>query len=260
MEKAYKGMMGGYTVWKKDDEKHTPTHMILTNEEYNKIVEGIRDLQEKLKNTEDACKVQISNIKADARAKVKAAQKEAEDQIAEANKRVEKAEQDRDDAVSLNANLKRICKENANAKRGIKPKKQHSGFVVLRTQETRDRIPLKKKGYEDIRVYKSVIETPYSTKHTILEADSMAWKDGLNQIFDIAWADHDRNDLISALDEEYKTKNVLYKQDYQTGKNGLWEIVCWHTKPIVMDKKVKKNNDGSIYSHILPGTELYFDE
>ena len=42
MEKAYRGMMGGYSIWKDGDEKHEPTHKVLTNDEYSKLISQIQ--------------------------------------------------------------------------------------------------------------------------------------------------------------------------------------------------------------------------
>ena len=236
MEKAYKGMMGGYAVWKEGDEKHEPTHKILTNDEYDELQRKIRSLKnqhdnEKTAHSNDVAKEQQKSV-ADHNAIVK----QANEAIENANKRVQKAEKERDEALSLNVNLKRICKENANAKRGIKPKKQHSGFVIVRTQEARDRIPLKK-GFEDRRVYKTTVETPYSIHLAIADVEPSAWDDGLSELFGSAWTDHNSNNLSGALNEENIHKNFIYRQDWQTGKNDLWEIVCWHTKPITMAKE-----------------------
>ncbi len=105
--------------------------------------------------------------------------------------------------------------------------------MIVRTQEARDRIPLKK-GFEDRRVYKTIVETPYSIHLAIAEVEPSAWKDGLNNLFESSWKDHDENDLASAIDKENNGMNFLYRQEWQTGKNDLWEIVCWHTKPITM--------------------------
>ena len=106
----------------------------------------------------------------------------------------------------------------------------------MRTQEARDRIPVKK-GYQDLRVYKTTVETPYSVHLAISDVEPSAWEDGLKKLFGSAWQNHDANDLASAINEENSGKNFIYRQDWQTGKNDLWEIVCWHTKPITMAKE-----------------------
>ncbi len=236
MEKAYKGMMGGYSVWKDGDEKHEPTHKIMTNEEYDDLQKKIRTLKNNLEKEKAAHENDVAEEKRKAVADHNNIVNQANEAIKKANEKVAKAEKERDDAFSLNVNLKRICKENANAKRGLKPKKQHSGFVVVRTQEARDRIPVKK-GYQDLRVYKTTVETPYSVHLAISDVEPSAWEDGLKKLFGSAWQNHDANDLASAINEENSGKNFIYRQDWQTGKNDLWEIVCWHTKPITMAKE-----------------------
>lgn len=236
MEKAYVGMMGGYAVLKDGDEKHTASHIVLTIDEYDTLIRDKKSLKSQLEEEKEAHKNDVAAEQRRSKAVHDEIVKKAYEAIEKANEQVKKAEKERDDALSLNVNLKRICKENANAKRGLKPKKQHSGFVVVRTQEARDRIPVKK-GYQDLRVYKTTVETPYSVHLAISDVEPSAWEDGLKKLFGSAWENHDANDLASAIKEENSGINFIYRQDWQTGKNDLWEIVCWHTKPIKMAKE-----------------------
>lgn len=238
MEKAYKGMMGGYTVWKEGDEKHEATHVVLTKEDYDKLVRTKNSYKQKYEDLKDTTiSIEKHNEQiTKANNEIKKAENLVNEIKEKAAERVRIAEQKQAEAEALNVNLKRICKENANAKRGLKPKKKHSGFVVVRTQEARDRIPVKK-GYQDLRVYKTTVETPYSIHLAISDVEPSAWDDGLNALFGSAWQDHDSNNLAEALNEKNIEKNFIYRQDWQTGKNDLWEIVCWHTKPITMKKE-----------------------
>ena len=58
MEKAYIGIMGGYNILKEGDEKHEPTHIVLTNDEYNRLIKAknsykARFEKERLAHTDD---------------------------------------------------------------------------------------------------------------------------------------------------------------------------------------------------------------
>ena len=232
MEKAYKGIMGGYSVWKEGNEKHEATHVVLTNDEYQKMRREKKAVEQKLEDKKVDYARRIKELREEANGCIQAAVRQRDEVQAKSDEIIRKCEQERDEALALNVNLKRICRERANAKRGLKPKKKHSGFVIVRTQEARDRIPLRK-GYRDLRVYKTTVETPYSVHLAISQAEPMAWADGLQKIFDSAWQDHDANNLEDAL-ENHSSTNFVYRQEWQTGRNDLWEIVCYHTKPITM--------------------------
>ena len=134
-------------------------------------------------------------------------------------------------AERLNENLKRICRENANAKRGLKPKKKCSGFVITSTAEVFERLKAKN-GFTERRAYKSIIETPYDAKLELTDALKVgAWDEGLGAFFDSSWKNTDASNYQDAIKDD-RQENFLYRQNWRTNKNGLWEIECYHTKPL----------------------------
>ncbi len=112
MEMAYKGTFGSYSVWKQGDSKHEPTHRILTDKEYSELKSQIRSLEDQLKKEKSA---HVDDLTAER----KKSKSDHDSIVKKAKEAIEKAEKERDEALSLNVNLKRICKENANAKRGL---------------------------------------------------------------------------------------------------------------------------------------------
>lgn len=56
-------------------------------------------------------------------------------QLEELQTQLTKAKQYGTDQETLNKNLLRILKERANAERGIIPKKQHHGYIILCSQQ-----------------------------------------------------------------------------------------------------------------------------
>ncbi len=158
--------------------------------------------------------------------------------------RAEAAESEAKKMSELNKNLKRVCRENANAKRGLKKKKQHDGFLVRKTWDYVEFI--KNPDFKgEMRTYRSLIQTPYS-KHIAASCfKEAAWEEGLNRFFDdyldtLYIPENSQGVPVEAimLDNNYayvnRHKNFLYRQDWQTGKNGLWQIICYHTKEIVI--------------------------
>ena len=154
-------------------------------------------------------------------------------EIGEEAQAVQIVEKARDETTELHKCFEWDDRKAAENYRIVQAVKLTSNLVIVRTQEARDRLPLRR-GYQDCRVYKTTVETPYSIHLDIAMAEPMAWNDGLSRFFGSAWENHDANDLASALNDENSDKNFIYRQEWQTGKNNLWEIVCWHTKPLTM--------------------------
>lgn len=158
--------------------------------------------------------------------------------------------------TSLNENLKRIALERANAKRGIKNKKEHDGYIVLNSQqytehwteeidmsEWRRRNPGKNNQlYSKIQhhyetVWKSTIQTPHdaSIPYEIIEKYVLQalWEDGILEELG----------CLNCLDEKYNgtfhrfenDENGMYKWTYSANyKAGFWEVIIYTTKQLVV--------------------------
>lgn len=134
---------------------------------------------------------------------------------------------------NLNANLIRICKERANAKRGLTPKRKHSGYVLLLSEQRTKRIRIendrlawlrehpgaketefKKIEWKNILVWHLVIQTPYDASIPYATIATTIMNDLKNGI---------TNELkIEKSIIENETTDILFKANYKT---GLWEIV-----------------------------------
>ena len=158
--------------------------------------------------------------------------------------------------TSLNENLKRIARERANARRGIKNKKEHDGYIVLNSQqytehwteeidmsEWRRRNPGKNdRFYSKIQhhyetVWKSTIQTPHdaSIPYEIIEKYVLQalWEDGILEELG----------CLNCLDEKYNgtfhrfenDENGMYKWTYSANyKAGFWEVIIYTTKQLVV--------------------------
>jgi len=153
MEKVYKGFAG----WKQEDEKHAATHRLLTNEEY----EGLQDTIRSLKNRLSASRQATQDAQEQARRDVSRVKSDANDKIQEWKDYAAAEQEKRQAAEALNVNLKRICKENANAKRGLRPKKSHSGYVARKSQQT-VRVTYNGRKRQETPVWRTTIESPYN--------------------------------------------------------------------------------------------------
>ena len=65
----------------------------------------------------------------------------------------------------LNANLLRISKERANADRKLKPKKEHTGYVVASSEEKEYRYRDGRK-WKRVKLWETVLQSPYAVDFT----------------------------------------------------------------------------------------------
>ena len=107
--------------------------MILTREEYEQIVRQKAKAESEAAAAKKNAAAAIEQADRDAQRKIREAEEEKEkDRICQALSEAEiKIEYWRD----LNENLLRISKERANADRNLKPKKEHTGYVVVSSTE-----------------------------------------------------------------------------------------------------------------------------
>lgn len=238
MEKAYRGMIGGYSIWKDGDEKHEPTHKILTNEEYLKLISQIKSLERQLSEEQTAHTSDVNTVKKQAQAYKQRVDQEAQEKVDEALKQVTAAKEEAKYQTELNTTLLEISKNRANADRRLKPKKEHSGYLVVSSTEK----PHKYKDgsyMKEIAIWETVIQTPYNVDFSEAQArkqikndlfkENDSWligKIGINA----TWG----NGMAKLLkDEEYREYNCKIGEHVRANfKAGYWEVIYTHTKPL----------------------------
>lgn len=185
----------------------------------------------------------------------------AEEAAQEATLRANQAEQALERQINLNHNLKRIARERANADRGITPKKEHDGYLVLSSRQWKEKYmyDLTEEEYkempDDFRrkhsypcsdqriadAWKSIIQTPYDASIPINQIGPIIEHDDLlhggilmdlncqqmsSREFNGEYADFGTND------EGYDI-NGLYRWAYVANyKSGFWEIEIYTTKSL----------------------------
>lgn len=103
------------------------SHVILTLREYNQLLEDIAQAKRDKISAVNEFNTKIDKINAQANKTLQNAERDIsslEDQLA-AESRTAALQRE------INQNLIRICRERANAERNLRPKKQHTGYVVL---------------------------------------------------------------------------------------------------------------------------------
>lgn len=101
-------------------------------------------------------------MREDAYAKVDAIQKDLE----EANSKIDYLD-------GLNKNLLHIARERANADRKLRPKKTHTGYIVLTSSEKEYRYKAMRKETAVVMLWETVLQSPYSVDFTEEHARTM---------------------------------------------------------------------------------------
>lgn len=254
----------------------------MTEEEYRGLWDRIR-LSEKAaeaakaeakKQTDEAWRQANRELAAakqkaetEAQRRVNIAQQSAAASAEEASslqERLARVEADLQNEKNLHRNMMRIMKERANQARGIKPKKNHDGYVVLEsrqwteryteevwdTQDHQDRFDnpenrahALKHGYLHVdhktaEVWKSVIQTPYNSSLPIKQVRERI-EDEIGAVLkDInvetrLKTEYNGTYYYFGTNEDGYEKNGMYRWKYRANyRAGLWELEIFTTKSL----------------------------
>lgn len=217
---VYKNALGN---WKESkDNEHT--HTILSNKDFNALINDIIALEDKVSRLNN----ELSKMELKHQEELRQANYDYSLELEKTQREVETREQALSQSVALNSNLKRICKERANADRGLKPKKEHSGFVCLSTSSYFERY---KDGRDtvDFLAYKTVIQTPYDVS---MDFDDVLWCIKEDKVFSDTHAKYGFNNNYRANEPKYKKENYIFRWNIRAVKSKkFWEIELYHTLP-----------------------------
>ena len=243
-------MYHSLTGWHEEDEKHSATHMLLSMAEY----ETLCDERNAAIRARNKMEVDAKEFKRQAEGKANASMRNANEnaaaQIEEMRVRMEAAEAEAEKQANLNRNLLRITRERANSKRGLQPKKEHSGYrfasKIMQTRTICDHDKREGAIYTD--VWTTTIETPYDASIPIHQIKDHIFEDlrrdgGIfDKLYIQSWIFKESGDLwkgtyAEAMENakkfEQEGKNILF--DYKmmaNTKTKLWEIQITTTKSI----------------------------
>ena len=157
-----KPAIGGYKPVTGGSSDSECTHVILTLGEYAGLKREISSAQQAAKNAEYKADKKIHQIQSEAQSRITDAEKKIAKNTAEWEKKLAAEQQESALQRELNANLLRITKERANAERGLKPKKEHNGYVVLTSVEKESRYKDSYGHPQTITLWETAMETPYT--------------------------------------------------------------------------------------------------
>ena len=158
------------------------THVIQTRQEYEMLLNQCDRAKREKEEAERAAAREITRIKQEAAHEADRAAQRAQ---ADLLQQVERKTAEIADQRALNANLLRISRERANADRGLRPKKVHTGYVVVMSSEKEIRYKTGRNKLLTAKVWETVLQSPYSVDFTesqarqLIEEDLLARKNGL---------------------------------------------------------------------------------
>ena len=151
---GYKAVPGGQS----DPEC---THVILTLKEYDKLLQEKARAEQEARSTKYSAEREIEEAKRAARYTAQKAAEEAHQTVAGIESALAAEKADNAHQRALNANLLRIAKERANADRKLKPKKEHTGYVVVFSEEVDHQYKDGNRHVKRVLLWKTVIQSPY---------------------------------------------------------------------------------------------------
>jgi hypothetical protein len=233
---GYKEIAGGHS----DPEC---THVIMTLNEYNKMVDEsvrLRCENQKIQTEAFSC---IDRVQQEADRRAQKAENDAQAMIVAkenelAAERAENAHQRR-----LNENLLRISRERANAERKLRPKKEHTGYVVVLSSEKEYKYKDGRWDWKTDILWETVLQSPYSVDFAEEQARvqiqelfyanngelGLIERIGINEICNEKY-----EDMIEDREwQDWQRYNILLSWKLRANyKAGYWEAVLTHTKPL----------------------------
>lgn len=234
---GYKEVPGGYT----DQEC---SHIILTKKEYDQQLREISAAKQEALNARYNADREIQEARNYAKNQIAAAESAASKKVADLERALAAEQKESALQRGLNANLIRIAKERANADRKLKPKKEHTGYVVVASMEKEHRYKDGNRRWHSVMLWETVLETPYAVDLEVAEVrrliQELFQKDeagnwliqriGINGNYPKGYAE-----MIDDKDwrEDYRQYNVMLERRLKANyRTGFWEISFLHTKSL----------------------------
>lgn len=241
MERVYKTFTGGYS---KEKDGKEATHVILTVEEYNKLTRDLRDAQSDKRRAEDKAERDIRDYKAKANNIIREEREANQKSLEALESDLKGARVEIDRLNDLNANLNRIMRERANAKRGLKPKKEHHGYLVIDSQQYKYTHWTKGNSL-DLNCWKVRIQSPYDSS---IPYDTIV-KDIRNDLYKLFGSSlglkSNYDDLKKFSYKEVQelwesNNNFIFRTSYKSNvKGGFWEVEYLVKSSIIVPESMR---------------------
>lgn len=235
------GAFGGYRDVPGGQSDPECTHVILKLKEYEKLLREQTRAEQEARSAKYSAGRAIEEAKRDALYTAQKASEEAQQmELALTAEKAESAHQ-----RELNANLLRISRERANADRKLRPKKEHTGYFVVFSEETDHQYKDGNRHMKKVVLWKTVIQSPYAVDFPAAQARKQILEEllqededghrlidrlGINGIYNRGYGSMIEDRQWCAEPGEY---NIMLKPKFKANfRAGYWEVICLHTKPL----------------------------
>ena len=248
--------MGVYKEVK--DTKNSFSHYAVPLSQFSQLNDYIVNLEneiivlnDNIKSLNDKHTVNLDTVKKDCNHKLKELESTYNKQILDLKTTIEEYTQELKKLNSLNNNLLRISKERANQERNLRPKKAHSGFVILNRQSlyyklysnVKSNYKSNQVNYIEFTCFKIKIQTPFHSSISFdLIEDEMksSFSKFIKDLGIGIWYKYDYiisqpiskiKDII--FNNEYD--NFIFKYSYTANfKSNLWDIEIYTKKDLTI--------------------------
>ena len=151
----------------------------------------------------------IGRERAAAEQRVREAEEAAQEQVTAMEEKLTRAEKEVNYQKGLNANLLRISRERANADRSLRPKKEHTGYAVVRSMEKEYRYKISRHSWGKVMLWETVIQSPYSMEFTEEQArklhlNMLIYTIGIGAIFAMTTPGIPASEIFEQQEEAYR--------------------------------------------------------
>ncbi len=246
--------MGVYKEVK--DTKNSFSHYAVSLSQFGQLDDYIVNLEneiivlnESIKSLNDKHTINLDTLKKDYNYKLKESQNTYNKQILDLKTTIEEYTQELKKLNSLNNNLLRISKERANQERNLRPKKAHSGFVILNRQSLYYKLYSNVKSnyknnqvnYIEFPCFKIKIQTPFHSSISFDLIEDEIKSSFLKFIKDLGIGICYKYDYIISQPIS-KIKDIIFNNEYDNFifkcsytanfKSNFWDIEVFTKKDI----------------------------
>ncbi|MBD5162560.1 MAG: hypothetical protein HDT14_11240 [Oscillibacter sp.] len=236
------------------------THVILTSREYAGLLQKKAQAEKETQNIKYQAEQAIAKERSAALSRIRASENAARQKVASMEQALTDERNARIYQQQLNENLLRISRERANADRNLRPKKEHSGYVVISSTEKTHRYKNGNRNWAVTTLWETVLQIPYSVDFTEDQARGQLTAD-LFQDDPLAYPLLEKIGITAIYGKEYAIMiedkrwcedpsqfNVMLDWRLRANhKTGYWEILFLHTKPlgiVPMDMRARHQKEG----------------
>ena len=238
-------MLGGYTEVAGGHSDPECTHVILKAAEYDKILDEKRSAERETAVTRADGERALQTLRRESESRLWQVQEESRKAAEAAAAELERVKQEAAYQRRLNENLLRISRERANADRALKPKKVHSGYVVVMSSEKKYRYKIDRQRTGMATLWETIIQTPYSVEFTEDQVKAQikdelfpqggGWligRIGINGRYNSDYEDLVHDEKVSP---DFLERNIALSGQQglmRNFKTGYWDIKLTHTRSL----------------------------